>query len=76
METESTTNWEAAVLVGGPANGLQLRVADRPWVVQVTYPCEHDSPAGGARVQALYVYRRDPRAAGQPVRYGFDVASP
>ncbi|MGC5361602.1 hypothetical protein ACPXCE_07900 [Streptomyces sp. DT24] len=80
--------WEMAVLDGGPAHGTRMRVADRPGVLQVTYPCAVvESPDGspgessgeGVRVQALFVYRRDVRGrAGQdrPVRYGFDAASP
>ncbi|PWS41189.1 hypothetical protein DKT74_28900 [Streptomyces sp. ZEA17I] len=67
---------EAAVLVGGPADGTRIRVAGRPSVVQITYPCELDGPAGGARADALYVYRRDPRVASEPLRYGVDPASP
>ncbi|MFE2292766.1 hypothetical protein [Streptomyces sp. NPDC059452] len=69
-------SWETAVLVGGPADGARMRVADRPSVVQVTYPCELDGPAGGARADALFVYRRDPRVEGEPLRYRVDPASP
>ncbi|MFF6905606.1 hypothetical protein ACFY9Q_06680 [Streptomyces sp. NPDC012389] len=72
--TEST--YETAVLVGGPADGTRIRVAGRPSVVQVTYPCELDGPAGGARADALFVYRRDPRVENEPLRYGADPASP
>ncbi|MDT0493029.1 hypothetical protein RM717_21220 [Streptomyces griseus] len=67
---------ETAVLVGGPADGTRIRVVGRPSVVQVTYPCELDGPAGGARADALYVYRRDPRVEIEPLRYGVDPASP
>lgn len=67
---------ESAVLVGGPADGTRIRVAGRPSVVQITYPCELDGPAGGARADALYVYRRDPRVESEPLRYGVDPASP
>ncbi|MEU2823697.1 hypothetical protein ABZ763_15800 [Streptomyces bacillaris] len=67
---------EAAVLVGGPADGTRIRVAGRPSVVQITYPCGLDGPAGGARADALYVYRRDPRVESEPLRYGVDPASP
>ncbi|WP_046494048.1 hypothetical protein [Streptomyces odonnellii] len=74
--SERGTEWETAVLDGGPADGVRMRVADRPAVVQVTYPCEVEGPAGGAQVEALYVYRRDPRVQEEPLRYGFDQASP
>ncbi|MFE4370922.1 hypothetical protein ACFRMN_22280 [Streptomyces sp. NPDC056835] len=70
------TEWETAVLDGGPADGIRMRVADRPSVVQVTYPCELEGPAGGAQAEAVYVYRRDPRVRGEPLRYGIDRASP
>ncbi|MGW2512475.1 hypothetical protein ACWC0A_24420 [Streptomyces scopuliridis] len=70
------TEWEAAVLDGGPADGMRMRVTDRPSVVQVTYPCELEGPAGGAQAEAVYVYRRDPRVQGEPLRYGIDRASP
>ncbi|WP_233518335.1 hypothetical protein [Streptomyces corynorhini] len=75
-ETATETAWEIAVLDGGPADGVRMRVADRPSVVQVTYPCELDGPAGGAQVEALFVYRRDLRVKGEPLRYGVDLASP
>ncbi|GAA1154031.1 hypothetical protein GCM10009654_06960 [Streptomyces hebeiensis] len=67
---------EVAVLDGGPADGVRMRVMDRPSVVQVTYPCEPDGPTGGAEVGAFYVYRRDPRVRESPLRYGYDRASP
>ncbi|WP_420034401.1 hypothetical protein ACN2WE_19410 [Streptomyces sp. cg28] len=69
---------ELAVLEGGPAHGLRLRVTDRPPVVQITRPCEMEDPAGpaGLRAEALYVYRRDLSSHGEPLRYGFDGASP
>ncbi|MEW1722343.1 hypothetical protein [Streptomyces sp. NPDC093109] len=78
QRTQQTTEtaWEVAVLDGGPADGVRMRVADRPSVVQVTYPCELDGPAGGAHVDALYVYRRDLRVKAEPLRYGVDPASP
>ncbi|MFE9250532.1 hypothetical protein [Streptomyces sp. NPDC007088] len=81
MDTASTgavKGWEAAVLDGGPADGLRMRVADRPGVVQVTLPCPVDEEPGeaGLRVEALYVYRRDPRVREEPLRYGFDGATP
>ncbi|MFF4761477.1 hypothetical protein [Streptomyces sp. NPDC001292] len=67
---------EAAVLVGGPADGMRVKVAGRPWVLQVSFPCEGEAPRGGVRVEAVYVYRRDARVKGEPLRYGFDAASP
>ncbi|MFF3995429.1 hypothetical protein ACFYX8_19335 [Streptomyces cyaneofuscatus] len=67
---------EAAVLVGGPADGTRIRVTGRPAVVQVTYPCELDGPSDGARAEALYVYRRDLQVERAPLRYGVDPASP
>ncbi|WP_353943434.1 hypothetical protein ABII15_18480 [Streptomyces sp. HUAS MG91] len=70
---------ERAVLVGGPAHGLRLHVTDRPPVVQVTRPCELEEPTGsvpGLRAEALYVYRRDLSTHDEPLRYGFDGASP
>ncbi|MXG25229.1 hypothetical protein [Streptomyces sp. YIM 132580] len=75
-ETGGGTTGEAAVLVGGPADGTRIRVTGRPAVVQVTYPCELDGPSDGARADALYVYRRDLRVEGEPLRYGVDPASP
>lgn len=70
------TMWEVAVLDGGPADGLRVRVADRPGVVQVTCPCEMDEPSSGVRVDALYLYRREARVRDGSLRYGFDAASP
>lgn len=69
---------ELAILEDGPAHGLHLRVTDRPPVVQVTHPCEVEgpSPEQGLRAEALYVYRRDLRVENEPLRYGFDRASP
>ncbi|MEU6853575.1 hypothetical protein ABZ901_27075 [Actinacidiphila alni] len=81
--TQTWDTWEEAVLDGGPAHGLRVRVVGRPRVLQVTHPCLVDqdtpaAPAGAAplRVEALHVYRRDPQTAGAPLRYGFDPASP
>lgn len=76
MNDHGRTEWEAAVLDGGPADGLRMRVTDRPSVVQVTYPCELEGPSDGVQVEAVYVYRRDPRVQGEPLRYGIDRASP
>ncbi|MFJ6571188.1 hypothetical protein ACIQNU_27615 [Streptomyces sp. NPDC091292] len=78
MDAEAVAEWETAVLSGGPADGLRMRVADRPSVVQVTYPCEVDAAPNEARVkvEALYVYRRALSSGDEPVRYGFDGASP
>ncbi|MGA5702776.1 hypothetical protein [Peterkaempfera bronchialis] len=66
--------WETAVLVGGPADGVQVRVADRPLVLQVTLPCPVEGTAGELTVEALHVYRR--KGGQPPLRYGFDPASP
>ncbi|MFJ5306936.1 hypothetical protein [Streptomyces sp. NPDC088350] len=76
MENSGTTNWETAVLDGGPADGVRTCVTDRPRVIQVTYPCQVDGPEDGPRAEALYVYRRDYGVTTEPLRYGFDMASP
>ncbi|MFI9644715.1 hypothetical protein ACIHAA_00240 [Streptomyces sp. NPDC052040] len=76
MDVHVTTKWETAVLSGGPANGLRMRVADRPSVLQVTYPCRVEDPADGVQVAALYVYRRRPGSRSEPLAYGYDSASP
>lgn len=51
METvrKGAEDWEEAVLDGGPAHGMRVRVAGRPRMLQVTQPCllEQD-PAGEA----------------------------
>ncbi|MFB7914704.1 hypothetical protein [Streptomyces sp. NPDC056061] len=75
-DTNGMQGWENAVLDGGPADGLRMRVTDRPGVLQVTYPCQVETSSGGIQVEALYVYRRDPRVRSEPLRYGFDGASP
>ncbi|MEV6834021.1 hypothetical protein AB0N17_05795 [Streptomyces sp. NPDC051133] len=77
MDTTEVTGWESAVLDGGPADGLRMKVADRPRVIQVTCPCplEGASP-DGVRAEAVYLYRRDYTVTGEPLRYGFDIASP
>ncbi|WP_189218642.1 MULTISPECIES: hypothetical protein [Streptomyces] len=67
---------ETAVLDGGPADGARTKVTGRPWVLQVTCPCPTDTTPDGVRVEAVYVYRRDPHVETEPLRYGFDVASP
>lgn len=67
---------ETAVLDGGPAGGLRVRVSGRPAVVQVTYPCELEEPDSGVRVEALHVYRLDYRVKEEPLRYSYDHASP
>ena len=71
------TGWEIAVLEGGPAHGLRMKVSDRPRTIQVTLPCrlEGASPEG-LRADAVYVYRRDYTVTDEPLRYGFDIASP
>lgn len=72
------TGRESAVLDGGPADGLRMQVTDRPRVIQVTIPCDVDAvpPWPGVRADAVFVYRRDFRVRNEPLRYGFDVASP
>lgn len=75
MDADDAASWESAELVGGPAHGLRIRVAGRPGVLQVTYPCAVELQVENVSVQALFIYRR--RSGGvQPVRYGFDAASP
>ncbi|MHC5907741.1 hypothetical protein ACVNF4_28195 [Streptomyces sp. S6] len=76
MDAIIATDLETAVLEGGPADGLLMRVAGRPRVLQVTYPCEPETPRSGVRVEAVYVYRLDHSVTEQPLRYGFDIASP
>lgn len=75
-DAEMEMRREVAVLAGGPADGLRMYVDGRPSVVQVTYPCEWESPTPGVRAEAVYVYRRDHRSYEEPLRYGFDGASP
>lgn len=74
MPVNTTTEWESAVLDGGPADGVRMLVTGRPRVVQVTYPCKVD----GTEVQAdgVYVYRLDYQVTSEPLRYGYDIASP
>jgi hypothetical protein len=77
MDDSGTAEWETAVLEGGPAHGLRVRVADRPRVLQVSYPCEVGCGSKyPVHVEALHVYRRDPRAREEPLRYGYDEVSP
>ncbi|WP_236064085.1 hypothetical protein [Streptomyces poriferorum] len=78
METHGPAVQEIAVFEGGPAHGLRLRVTHRPPVVQITRPCtlEDTAEPEGLRAEALYVYRRDLRVQEEPLRYGFDEASP
>lgn len=76
MDLHVVTQWETAVLAGGPADGLRMQVADRPSVLQVTYPCRVETPAGDVRVEALYIYRRRLGAHDEPLTYGYDSASP
>lgn len=66
------------MLRGGPADGMRVRVADRPRVLQVSFPGEPDpgAPATGMRVEAVHVYRRERGDGGEPVTYGFDGVSP
>ncbi|KUL37879.1 hypothetical protein ADL22_19770 [Streptomyces sp. NRRL F-4489] len=67
---------EAAVLSGGPADGVRLRLAGRPGVLQVSRPCPAENAPDGMRIAALYLYRRDLKVKTEPLRYGFDGASP
>ncbi|MDQ0762705.1 hypothetical protein QFZ22_004809 [Streptomyces canus] len=76
VETADVTGWEVAVLDGGPADGMRVKVADRPRVVQVTYPCRADGAPPGVRVEGVYVYRLDHGVTDEPLRYGFDIACP
>ncbi|WP_030419877.1 hypothetical protein VM636_29400 [Streptomyces sp. SCSIO 75703] len=76
MTMTHTTTWEMAVLDGGPAHGWRLEVADRPRVIQVTSPCQVRSAPDGVRAEGVYVYRIDHTVTGEPLRYGYDVASP
>ncbi|MFE2428521.1 hypothetical protein ACFXJ5_17505 [Streptomyces sp. NPDC059373] len=66
--------WESAVLEGGPADGVQVHVTDRPLVLQVTVPCPVEESAAELRVEMLHIYRR--KHALPPLRYGYDPASP
>lgn len=70
------TGWESAVLDGGPADGMRMTVSDRPRVIQVTYPCRTEAAPDEPRVEAVFVYRRDYAVTAEPLRYGFDIASP
>ncbi|MEU6508383.1 MULTISPECIES: hypothetical protein [unclassified Streptomyces] len=77
METTEVTGWETAVLAGGPADGTRMEVSGRPRVIQVTCPCKVEAAsADGVRAEAVYVYRRDYHVTSEPLRYGFDIASP
>ncbi|MFI0723750.1 hypothetical protein [Streptomyces sp. NPDC021224] len=64
---------EEAGLEGGPADGLRVRVAGRPQVLQVTVECPVVGDGRGLQVSALHVYRR---RGGLPLSYGWDGASP
>ncbi|MFS4094331.1 hypothetical protein [Streptomyces sp. AF1A] len=77
METTEVTGWEYAVLEGGPADGLRMKVNARPRVIQVTYPCQVEATSpDGVRAEAVFLYRRDYSVTEEPLRYGFDIASP
>ncbi|MEV7892156.1 hypothetical protein ACWD3I_48770 [Streptomyces sp. NPDC002817] len=76
MGTGGASAGEIAVLDGGPADGMKVRVTDRPRLIQVTSPCEVEDPADGTRVEALYLYRRVHGVSDEPLRYSFDVTSP
>lgn len=68
--------WETAILVSGPADGVRMRVSGRPRVIQVTYECPVEGAPHGVRAESVYVYRRDYKVTSEPLRYGFDIASP
>ncbi|MFD5589888.1 hypothetical protein [Streptomyces griseorubiginosus] len=76
VEPAGVSGWEVAVLDGGPADGMRVKVADRPRVVQVTYPCRAEGAAARVRVEGVYVYRLDHGVTEEPLRYGFDIACP
>ncbi|WP_433453653.1 hypothetical protein ACQPXS_35915 [Streptomyces sp. CA-142005] len=76
METTDVRAWETAMLAGGPADGMRMRVSGRPRVIQVTYECQVEGAPYGVRAEGVYVYRRDHSATSEPLRYGFDIASP
>lgn len=76
MDNDNAAHWETAVLDGGPTDGLRTRVSARPRVIQVTHPCPVDDHTDGIRVEALYLYLRDLGVTTEPLRYGFDAASP
>ncbi|MFE1270694.1 hypothetical protein [Streptomyces sp. NPDC058757] len=70
-----TPDRESALLSGGPADGVRVRLRGRPGLLQVTYPCEVEGAGDGMRVAAVHVYRRDGRSSGE-LRYGYDPAAP
>ncbi|WP_306311052.1 hypothetical protein [Streptomyces hydrogenans] len=72
---DDATDRETALLAGGPADGVRVRVRGRPGLIQVTYACEVEEPREGMRATAVYVYRRDGRSPGC-LRYGYDPAAP
>ncbi|MCN9244976.1 hypothetical protein NGF19_30040 [Streptomyces sp. RY43-2] len=76
MKTTDVTGWETAVLDGGPADGVRMKVPDRPRVIQVTHSCQIEAAPHGLRAEGVYVYRRDCSVTSEPLRYGFDMASP
>ncbi|MFI6660076.1 hypothetical protein ACIBL8_31590 [Streptomyces sp. NPDC050523] len=76
VETTDVTGWETAVLDGGPADGLRMKVSDRPRVIQVTYPCQVEEGPQGLRAEGVFIYRRDYGVSCEPLRYGYDIASP
>lgn len=66
-------SWETAALEGGPADGRRVRVANRPVVLQVTFPCKAEDDSDGLQVRASHIYRRE---QGDQLRYAYDPASP
>ncbi|MFJ5709374.1 hypothetical protein [Streptomyces sp. NPDC093105] len=72
---DDAPDWESALLSGGPADGVRVRLRGRPGLVQVTYPCEVEESRDGMRATAVYIYRRDSHSPGE-LRYGYDPAAP
>ncbi|MGW2180721.1 hypothetical protein ACWCXX_22025 [Streptomyces sp. NPDC001732] len=67
--------WETALPGGGPADGVRVRVAGRPDVIQVIRPCEMEPPQSRMHAAAFHVYRRNGHEP-EGLRYAFDPASP
>jgi hypothetical protein len=69
METgrKGAEDWEEAVLDGGPAHGLRIRVAGRPRMLQVTQPCLlEQGPGTGAGPDTATDSAASPAAASAP----------
>ncbi|MEW1699670.1 hypothetical protein ACIQCR_08155 [Streptomyces sp. NPDC093249] len=76
MGTSDMKDGRNAVLLGGPADGVEVTVTGRPPVLQVTYPCAAEGAGAGVRIEALHVYRLDGDTDDGRLRYGYDPASP